>query len=601
MNAPFPVPQANQSAILNTLATLFQPDDVIEIRSFTKGRKRTDAGYFDGEHRQALAEYAVRLNKTGAAVYVTLNPIDQQLLSRYANRIEGCATATTTDAQVTRRRWLLLDFDPTRPTDTSATDAQLDAAKTVARACYQSLQAEGWPDPLAAESGNGFHLVYPLDLPNDNESRDLVKGVLAGLAARFDTDQVKVDQQVFNAGRITKLYGTVATKGDHTPLAPWRLSQLVATPERGAVVTVDQLREWLPAKPAAQPASYQRGNGRAAGAFDLGDFLGRLGIAFEQDTHEGSERFKLACCPFNPEHGKGEAAIFRKAGGALGFKCQHNSCADKAWADVRELVDGPRAQRQGPSVDFSGLLKQGQRAATETALSDDGRKLRAALAAIPMDAKSGKHTASNLIGMALRHSLSGVGEGEGAALCGEWDGLTGGASLAVFLKSNPDYSATQPLTIASVFDLAKTHGWKGAQSSHDDSVDAHRNAPKPDPAMLYGLVGDVGRAAAVTTEANRYAVAAAHIAMLSAGVGRNVFMPVGNVKHHARIFMLHVGRSGRGRKGEAASLTKRIRWEIEKQHTQGLATRIAYDDRRINPMICWQLLCCLSLLSRSPH
>jgi hypothetical protein len=81
-------------------------------------------------------------------------------------------------------------------------------------------------------------------------------------------------------------------------------------------------------------------------AFDLGDFLARLGIAFEQDTHEGSERFKLAHCPFNPEHGKGEAAIFRRPGGALGFKCQHNSCAGKEWADVRALVDGPREQRQ---------------------------------------------------------------------------------------------------------------------------------------------------------------------------------------------------------------------------------------------------------------
>ncbi|MBK7952587.1 MAG: DUF3987 domain-containing protein [Candidatus Accumulibacter sp.] len=372
MNAPYPIPQPDPAAIVSALAALFQPGDVIELRSFAKGRKRTDAGYFDGEHWPALAEQAVRLNSNGAAVYVTLNPIDPQLLSRYANRIEGGATATTTDKQVTRRRWLLLDFDPTRPTDTSATDAQLEVAKTVARACYQSLQAEGWPDPLAAESGNGFHLVYPIDLPNDNESRDLVKGVLAGLAARFDTDQVKVDQSVFNAGRITKLYGTVATKGDHTPLAPWRLSQLVATPERGAAVTGDELRAWLPARPVAQAASYQPGNGRVS-AFDLCDFLGRLGIAFEQDTHEGSERFKLAHCPFNPEHGRGEAAIFRKAGGALGFKCQHNSCADKAWADVRTLVDGPREQRQGPPVDFSGVLKQGQRAATEHALRGDER------------------------------------------------------------------------------------------------------------------------------------------------------------------------------------------------------------------------------------
>jgi hypothetical protein len=121
--------------------------------------------------------------------------------------------------------------------------------------------------------------IYPTTAKAEIWSR----ASLVGLAARFDTDQVEVDQSVFNAGRITKLYGTVATKGDHTPLAPWRLSQLVATPERREVVTVDQLRAWLPAKSVAQPASYQPGNGRT-GAFDLGNFLGRLGIEFEQDA-----------------------------------------------------------------------------------------------------------------------------------------------------------------------------------------------------------------------------------------------------------------------------------------------------------------------------
>ena len=168
MNAPYPKPQPDTAPILNALAALFQPDDVVELRSFAKGRKRTDSGYFDGEHRQALAEHAALLNRTGATVYVTLNPIDPQLLSRYANRIESGAAATTTDGQVTGRRWLLLDFDPTRPTDTSATDAQLEGAKAAARACWQALQAECWPDPLAAESGNGFHLLYALDLPNES-------------------------------------------------------------------------------------------------------------------------------------------------------------------------------------------------------------------------------------------------------------------------------------------------------------------------------------------------------------------------------------------------------------------------------------------------
>jgi hypothetical protein len=88
MNAPFPMPQADQSAILNALAALFQPDDVIELRSFAKGRKRTDAGYFDGEHRRRAGRARDAAEQDGAAVYVTLNPIDPQLLSRYANRIE---------------------------------------------------------------------------------------------------------------------------------------------------------------------------------------------------------------------------------------------------------------------------------------------------------------------------------------------------------------------------------------------------------------------------------------------------------------------------------------------------------------------------------
>jgi putative DNA primase/helicase len=343
MNSKYP--NSDGDAILFGLAALFEPTDVIELRAiYSKGKKRTDAGYFDGEHREALANEAARLNAGGAAVYVTLNRLDPQLLGRYCNRVEAYATATATDSNVNRRRWLLLDFDPVRPKDTSATDAQLEAAKAKARACYLALRTEGWPDPLVAESGNGVHLIYPLDLPNDNASRDLVKGALSTLAARFDDDEVKLDQSVFNAGRITKLYGTVANKGDNTLSTPWRLSRLVSTPKRDKIVTADQLSALQP--PAAEkPANSTRHQGDVRQTeFDLGAFLARLGIPFEQDTHEGRNRYKLAHCPFNEAHGKGEAAIFQQPGGKLGFKCQHNGCADKAWSDVRALVDGPNYQ-----------------------------------------------------------------------------------------------------------------------------------------------------------------------------------------------------------------------------------------------------------------
>jgi len=199
----------------------------------------------------------------------------------------------------------------------------------------------GWPAPLVAESGNGMHLLYAIDLPNDDEATALVKAVLIALGERFDDAQTKVDRAVFNAARICKLYGTLANKGDNTTMAPWRLSKLLQTPAR-AVVTPEQLQSLIPAVANVTTAAPPM---RQSDGFNLEDFLTRHGLAYTADRHDGSERFKLAACPFNAEHGNGEAAIFRKASGALGFKCQHDSCSGKAWRDVRDLLDGPRPTR----------------------------------------------------------------------------------------------------------------------------------------------------------------------------------------------------------------------------------------------------------------
>ena len=118
-----------------------------------------------------------------------------------------------------------------------------------------------------------------------------------------------------------------------------------------------------------------------------------------------------------------------------------------------------------------------------------------------------------------------------------------------------------PLSRADVSTIAKSAavGSKGAQDAAIDAqIDNHRNAPRPDPVCLYGLIGDVARAGAENTEANPFAIAANFIAYMSAAVGRGPFMAVGNTWHHCRAFTLHVGRSGRGRKGDAVSLVHRI-------------------------------------------
>jgi Protein of unknown function (DUF3987) len=71
------------------------------------------------------------------------------------------------------------------------------------------------------------------------------------------------------------------------------------------------------------------------------------------------------------------------------------------------------------------------------------------------------------------------------------------------------------------------------------------------------------------------------MAYLSCAVGRGVYLPVGNTRHHTRLFCLHIGRSGRGRKGDAVSLVLRINAALRtidesfapQIHRGGLSTR----------------------------
>ena len=50
------------------------------------------------------------------AVYFTLNECNEALLSRRTkNRLHDQIKETTSDADIVRRRWLFIDFDPRRP------------------------------------------------------------------------------------------------------------------------------------------------------------------------------------------------------------------------------------------------------------------------------------------------------------------------------------------------------------------------------------------------------------------------------------------------------------------------------------------------------
>lgn len=110
----------------------------------------------------------------------------------------------------------------------------------------------------------------------------------------------------------------------------------------------------------------------------------------------------------------------------------------------------------------TGQLVTPSRVPATAALSVDMQRLHDAIAAIPAAARLGKHSAEQVIGMALRHVTSGLDAVAARSLCTDWDALTGGKSVSVFDASNPNYSATAPLGLASIFLLARSHGWVDA-------------------------------------------------------------------------------------------------------------------------------------------
>ena len=80
-------------------------------------------------------------------------------------------------------------------------------------------------------SGNGYWVLYRIDLPNDPESANLLKTVLAALGNELDTPLAHVDPTVYNTARIMPLPGTLKAKGDETTDRPHRRVELLSAPE----------------------------------------------------------------------------------------------------------------------------------------------------------------------------------------------------------------------------------------------------------------------------------------------------------------------------------------------------------------------------------
>jgi hypothetical protein len=338
--------KADLQEIKQAIAVLHEPGQVVEIRAL--GESGTVSGYYDDPEKLAKAIQQLSDGSNFESVYYTLNPCNKALLARREeNTLERNVKQTTTDAEIVRRRWLLIDFDPKRPKGVSATKAERLAAKDLMLSVEEAMCVEGWPEPVRARSGNGYHLLYRVDEPNDLATTDLFKKCLEAIAAKFTTGDVDIDTKVYNGARITKAYGSLAAKGMDTKERPHRFSKITYIPKSLRVVTRSQLIELAGTTVTTKKQSTRQHKEAAAiSSNDIEKFLAWANVAVKSsaDTADGGKKWILASCPFNSEH-TNSPAVFLSADGVFGFKCFHQSCGDKHWPEFRAALEGEKGQK----------------------------------------------------------------------------------------------------------------------------------------------------------------------------------------------------------------------------------------------------------------
>ena len=177
----------------------------------------------------------------GGQASVTVNPVYYGLYEKAPDSFRLSKSASKNE-DVTHRNWIYIDFDPTRPTDTSATAEEKSKAWAVCMKAKEWLSQQGWPAPIVVDSGNGFHLYYRCDLEaKDDLPREVLKVLGDKFGLKTKGDPVDVDQCVHNPARTAKIPGVVSRKGESTPERPHRGSQIICVPETIEAVPHDRI------------------------------------------------------------------------------------------------------------------------------------------------------------------------------------------------------------------------------------------------------------------------------------------------------------------------------------------------------------------------
>ncbi|MFA6877011.1 MAG: AAA family ATPase [Parabacteroides sp.] len=305
--------------------------DLTEIRILDNNNKRTFSGYFTDIETllNGIKQY------DNCNIYFTLNTINDACYSREQHdRIVMKPKSTTSDNEIMVRKWILIDIDCKKPSDTNSTDEEKELAKDVVNNVYKFLRDQGFEKPIVCDSSNGFHLCYRCAMNNIPENTETIKFFLQVLDMLFSTEKIEIDTSTFNASRICKLYGCISRKGSNTKERPQRESKILKVPSEIKVTANEYYQKVAAMLPKQEVPN--RTNNYSNESFDLDSFITKHGIKVRNITQTSAyTKYVLEECVFDSSHRSPDAALFKMANGAIGYKCLHNSCSQYTWRDVR--------------------------------------------------------------------------------------------------------------------------------------------------------------------------------------------------------------------------------------------------------------------------
>ena len=312
------MPNINKESVQKILSILNNHGvDKINIRSFG-GERTTNSIFLTNESEDILKH--IELIDSKANIHTTFN---------YFN-IDN--KESVGDIDIERIKFILLDIDPVRPSGTASTDKQKAEAKRVFDNCLQYLEDNSIQYYYTFDSGNGYHALIPIDIECTKENSRIIKELLYHLDSKFSSERAHVDKSVHNPARITRLYGTLNTKGIQNGPEYCRISKFLYDKADGNTNDFNSVKSII-SKNKVEDINIDNLMTRKPYLLikDPMEWLSSHNLTVEKIKDlDGACLYKFDRCPMRDHHNPDKGHYFIvKENNKCYFGCHHDSCGNQ--------------------------------------------------------------------------------------------------------------------------------------------------------------------------------------------------------------------------------------------------------------------------------